>query len=575
MKMMMMKTSLGLLLLGLIATSAAAGPGSCSGRCGELYTRGQQCNCDYGCMKHNECCQDFEATCTIIQSCRGRCGETFRRGLQCECDPLCVQYNTCCPDYQLHCDASVSVPRPGSFQTLRASGSGKRKSDKSRKRSNSESEEWYSGRGRCSQNQGSQCQGSSRPLNPLTSSSSGSRRPAAAPTNQLQYGGNNIPPSYGGAPYSPAPGSFLPANAAFSQGNRAPYSPAPGSFLPANGGFYPGSGAPVSPSTPGGSRLNVHLVLSPGGAAPSGPGQGFRGPAGPRPSTLQDVAQALGLSVVDGGPAGPGNGFLSDVDLCSDSPINGLTALINGTILIFKGEMFWSVDPVSRSVSRPQSITDTLGISSPIDTVFTRLNCQGNTYIIKGDQFWRLDGNMVMEPGYPKPLTSEFPGLTGSISAALAVPATRTKPETVFFFKNGDVLQRFTFPPSNTPTCNPILRSPMKSRFTRQAEVLLSGEINIKVALKGFPTPVTSALSMASPLGNDRHQHYVFSGPLYFNVQISNDLPALARPDPYATLSPQPIFSPAAMATNPANMAAQNANPPQPPNSITVWLHCP
>lgn len=43
-----------------------------------------------------------------------------------------------------------------------------------------------------------------------------------------------------------------------------------------------------------------------------------------------------------------------------------------------------------------------------------------------------------MEPGYPKPLTSEFPGLTGPISAALMVPATRNGPETVFFFKPGE-----------------------------------------------------------------------------------------------------------------------------------------
>lgn len=31
-------------------------------------------------------------------------------------------------------------------------------------------------------------------------------------------------------------------------------------------------------------------------------------------------------------------GLLADVDLCSDSPISGLTALINGTMLVFKGQ---------------------------------------------------------------------------------------------------------------------------------------------------------------------------------------------------------------------------------------------
>lgn len=156
------------------------------------------------------------------------------------------------------------------------------------------------------------------------------------------------------------------------------------------------------------------------------------------------------------------------------------------------GDLFWLVDPVSRSAGPPQSITDTLGVPSPIDTTFTRCNCHGNIYIIKvqraqrqsetrlwtylaltdtgkekkentltnnevwwwrseltslswlqGEQFWRLNGKMEMEPGYPKPLATEFPGLTGNINAALAVPATRTRPETVFFFKNGRQYRNF------------------------------------------------------------------------------------------------------------------------------------
>ncbi|XP_034744136.1 proteoglycan 4a isoform X1 [Etheostoma cragini] len=179
---------------------------------------------------------------------------------------------------------------------------------------------------------------------------------------------------------------------------------------------------------------------------------------------------------------------------------------------------------------------------------------------------------MVMEPGYPRPLASEFPGLTGSISAALAVPATRSSPETVYFFKNGGIMQRYTFPPGSTPSCSKTPR-----RVARQA-VRLSGEINIKVSLKGFPDPVTSALSMPSPQGSYPYEHYVFSGPLFFRVQISRDLPVLVKPDPsaaFAALAPLPILSPAAVATNSANMAAQNANPPLPANSIRVWLRCP
>lgn len=46
---------------------------------------------------------------------------------------------------------------------------------------------------------------------------------------------------------------------------------------------------------------------------------GLSGPAasGPRPSTLQDIAQALGLPVVEGGTEGPGTGRpKGPVDVC-------------------------------------------------------------------------------------------------------------------------------------------------------------------------------------------------------------------------------------------------------------------
>uniref|UniRef100_A0A3Q3LTM3 Proteoglycan 4a n=1 Tax=Mastacembelus armatus TaxID=205130 RepID=A0A3Q3LTM3_9TELE len=405
-------------------------PGSCVGRCGEVFTRGQQCTCDFSCLLHNECCQDFESTCTTARSCQGRCGEPFRRGQLCECDPQCVLYNTCCTDLQLHCGKTQQLPPPVGW------------------------------------------------------------------TQHPDF------------------------------------------------------------------NTKFKIFYFPGVIGQTGPR--------PRPSTLQDVAQVLGLSVGEVGSEGLGTGrkspavccidlifhceilwvclsshdvlcagvclgLFAAMDICGDSPMNGLTALSNGTILIFKGELFWSVDPVSRSVGQPQSIIDTLGVSSPIDTVFTRYNCHRNTYIVKGDQYWRLDETMVVEPGFPKPLASEFPGLTGSISAALAVPATGSTPETVYFFKKGDIIQRYIFPPSSTP-CSMKPRSSLKRHLTRKAEVLQSEEINIRVSLKGFPTPVTSALSMPSLQRADIYHHYVFSGP---------------------------------------NMAAQNANRPQPANSIRVWLRCP
>ncbi|KAK7945459.1 hypothetical protein WMY93_001187 [Mugilogobius chulae] len=498
------------LLIALVVGFAdSAKPGSCVGRCGEAFTRGQHCTCDLQCASHNECCQDFQAVCTIgtrpntkhyirfklfiktysgflpvifsAQSCRGRCREPFIRGRLCNCDPQCVQFNTCCPDYRLQCDARVSQqkgyvpPRVITRGTHRRNG---------RRRSNSESEERFLSRHPCKA--GTKC---------VVVAPS---RPVVSPGVQTTLVQPIYPP----------------------------------------------------PLTRPAGKVDFHLVLSPAGVA---------------------VARQ--------------NPGLLD-DLCSDSPISGLTALSNGTIVIFKGELFWTVDPVSHYISHPQSISKTLGVPSYIDTVFTRSNCEANVYIFKiplhnscichyctGNLYWRLDRNLVLEAGFPKPLSYEFPGLTPGLTAALSAPATLSRAETVYFFRRGEIMQRFTFPLSNIPACSIIPRGFMKTQVARQAEVLLSQEIQIKVSMKGFPVPVTSALTARVPLKADLYEHYVFSGPLFFSVSVAEDLPALVGPD-----HPPPIVlrPPVTVETSITNVVTVISDPPHPPeNSLRVWLQCP
>uniref|UniRef100_H2MFB7 Proteoglycan 4a n=1 Tax=Oryzias latipes TaxID=8090 RepID=H2MFB7_ORYLA len=430
--------------------------GSCVGRCGEAFTRGQPCTCDFGCMQHNECCPDFEASCTAAPSCRGHCDEPFRRGRPCDCDRQCVLFNTCCHDYQLHCGRS-SHPSALKLPCRKLS--------------------------------------TDTPMTHIYHNFSPHRCDRLSSQTTPTFipfpsGGGNIPAGLLPSPSSPR--------------GTSPHVPAPGPSQPSLGASALGSSPPKSPS----------------------------------------------------GPGGAGNGLKVQMLVC-----------------VCSGELFWSVEPVSHSVGSPQRITETLGIPSPIDTAFTRTDCNRNTYIIKEDQYWQFDGNMVMKPGFPKPLKSEFPGLTGSISAALAVPATSSRAETVFFFKKGDIMLRFTFPPCSTPSLEP--RSSLKKNIAGQtADALLSAEINIRVSLKAFPTPVTAAVSMHTPQGSDRYQHFIFSGPLFFKVHITGDLPAVAKPDPAVTLTPL-LFRPAAMATNPATAAGQSLNSPHPVNSIRFWLHCP
>ncbi|CAB1317665.1 unnamed protein product, partial [Coregonus sp. 'balchen'] len=222
-----------------------------------------------------------------------------------------------------------------------------------------------------------------------------------------------------------------------------------------------------------------------------------------KPITLADIAKALEVN----NPKKHNKGLPdanSNPDLCSDLPINGLTTLANGTILIFKGHFFWTMDPSTKALGPARNITEELGIPSPIDSAFTRTNCQGKSYIIKGDGYWRMD-NGKMEPGYPKSVASGFDGLTGTITAALSVPATRRRPESVYFFKKGGTMQKYSYPAGSSPVCGKKSKSSAKKRHARQAEV-----------------------------------------PLYFNIKISGDLPALAKPD--------------------------NPDPSQ--NSIKNWLKC-
>lgn len=44
----------------------------------------------------------------------------------------------------------------------------------------------------------------------------------------------------------------------------------------------------------------------------------------------------------------------------------------------------------------------------------------------------------MKEPGYPRSVSKDFGGLSGKVVAALSIPASRNKPETIYFFRKGD-----------------------------------------------------------------------------------------------------------------------------------------
>lgn len=51
--------------------------------------------------------------------------------------------------------------------------------------------------------------------------------------------------------------------------------------------------------------------------------------------------------------------------------------------VFFLGDYFFELDQKSVLPGYPKLIKDVWGISGPIDAAFTRVNCQGKTYIFK------------------------------------------------------------------------------------------------------------------------------------------------------------------------------------------------
>ncbi|KAG1963739.1 proteoglycan [Pimephales promelas] len=214
-----------------------------------------------------------------------------------------------------------------------------------------------------------------------------------------------------------------------------------------------------------------------------------------------------------------------DTNLCSGRPVSGLTTLKNGTIVVFRGHYFWTLDKY-RNPDPPQLITRVWGIPSPIDTVYTRCNCMGKTYFFKGKDYWRFD-NGVMDHGFPKLVSQGF-GQIGHITAALSIPEYRSRKESVIFFKRGGLAQKYTY--QITPSCGkrtPVY--PARTRARRQAAAALGHMINISKNWKGFPTMVTSAVSVPSRV-KEGYKYYVFSQRKYYSIKMEREKPVILKP---------------------------------------------
>lgn len=121
--------------------------------------------------------------------------------------------------------------------------------------------------------------------------------------------------------------------------------------------------------------------------------------------------------------------------LCSGKPFDAFTSLKNGSIYAFRGKYFYELDEKSVRLGYPKLIKEVWGIEGPIDAAFTRINCEGKTYIFKGSLYWRFNDG-VLDPKFPRNISEGFEGIPNDVDAAIALPAENyLTSERVYFFK--------------------------------------------------------------------------------------------------------------------------------------------
>ncbi|XP_069377806.1 proteoglycan 4b isoform X2 [Paralichthys olivaceus] len=228
----------------------------------------------------------------------------------------------------------------------------------------------------------------------------------------------------------------------------------------------------------------------------------------------------------------------NDTNLCSGRPVGAVTTLRNGTVVVFRGHYFWFLNR-HREPGPARGITQVWGVPSPIDTVFTRCSCQGKTYIFKGSEYWRYE-NDVLDRGYPKVIETGFDGLRGHITAALSVPQYQRRRESVYFFKRGGLVQKYSYQLGTSQSCGRKAQHAVytvRNRVARQAVSLLGPVINIRTSWRGFPTTVTAAVSVPNTREPEGYKYYVFSRSKSYNLRLDGERPAIAATT--ANVSPQ------------------------------------
>ncbi|XP_076832324.1 vitronectin a isoform X2 [Brachyhypopomus gauderio] len=160
-----------------------------------------------------------------------------------------------------------------------------------------------------------------------------------------------------------------------------------------------------------------------------------------------------------------------DAEVCGGRPFDSFTQTKNGSIYAFRGKYFFELGVKSVLPGYPKLIEDVWGIKGPIDAAFTRFNCQGKTYVFKGNQYWRFDDG-VLDQDFPRNISVGFENVPADVDGAIAMPAhSYHGREKAYFFK-GDQYYQYEFKqqPSHEE-CFWMTRRLRSSLFTRYADM--------------------------------------------------------------------------------------------------------
>ncbi|KAK7133657.1 hypothetical protein R3I94_015506 [Phoxinus phoxinus] len=539
---------------------------SCKGRCGEPFNRGNPCHCDIDCVPYNQCCSDYESMCLMEESSNEEM--TNEEGIG---EELMIPEDESestpseGPDSDIvvkvgenstsHSDYERTTPEPNSrtlasslppsspslTPTADADASSKLPADENPIESTTQqpSEMTTSSTPQPQENASTvQTEGPTSsaptedPTNSVPTEGPTSSAPTEGPTSSAPTEGpTSSAPTEGPTSSAPTEGPTSsaptedPTSAAPTEGptSSAP-TEGPTSAILSNG---PASAVPKEYSV-------TEITMMALGEDPkeSSSLKDSRATSVPKttstPAPVKPTKRTIQPSTDKNNKADSIKDYQADdydTNLCSGRPVSGLTTLRNGTIVVFRGHYFWTLDKY-RNPDPPQLITRVWGIPSPIDTVYTRCNCLGKTYFFKGKDYWRFDNGM-MDHGFPKPVSQGF-GQIGHITAALSIPEYRSRKESVIFFKRGGMAQKYTY--QVTPNCgkrNPVY--PARRRARRQAAAALGQMINISRNWRGFPTMVTSAVSVPSRV-KEGYKYYVFSQRKYYSIKMEREKPVILKP---------------------------------------------